>query len=145
MSRWAWMADCRRDTTYALRGLLRARAFAVTAILTLALGIGANTTVFSLIDSLLLRRLPVADPERLVILTDPTVGGAAGGLILGERDHVSFDEFQILRARMQSFAGVFAVEAFTDTWNASIDGQAAERVHGKFGSGEYFSVLGGSP
>ena len=85
----AWLEDLRCDAIYAGRGLLRARGYALTAILSLALGIGANATVFSLVDALLLRRLPVAQPEQLVILTDPAVGGAAGGLILGERDHVA--------------------------------------------------------
>ena len=141
----AWLEDLRCDAIYAGRGLLRARGYALTAILSLALGIGANATVFSLVDALLLRRLPVAQPEQLVILTDPAVGGAAGGLILGERDHVSFDEFQTLRARMQSFSGLFASEAFTDIWNASIDGKTGERVRTRFVSGEYFAVLGVSP
>jgi predicted permease len=131
-----------QDVRYALRTLRRGRGFAVTAVLTLALGISATTTTFSLLDALLLRRLPVADPEQLVILTNPAVGGAAGGLVLGERDHVSFDEFQVLRAGMTSFSGLFAAQAFTDSWNASVNGQPAERVRTKFVSGEYFNVLG---
>jgi predicted permease len=138
----AWLNDFSRDATYAARGLLRARGFAVTSVLTLALGIGANTMAFSLLHALLLRPLPVADPEQLVSLTDPDVGGAAGGLILGERDHVSYDEFQALRAGMTSFSGMFASQAYTDTWNARINGQAAERVRTKFVSSDYFDVLG---
>ena len=137
----AWLNDLGRDAIGAWRGFLSAGGFAATAILTLALGIGVTTTVFSLVDALLLRPLPVANPEQLVILTNPTVGGAAGGLILGERDHVSYDEFQALRAGMRSCSGMFAAEAFTDTLVASIDGPA-ERVRMKFVSGEYFAVLG---
>ncbi len=143
----AWLDDFRRDVGYAVRALFRARGFAATTILTLALGIGANTTIFSLIDALVLRQLPVPDPEQLVILTDPAAGGAAGGLILGERDHVSFGEFQALRAAMASggmgaFSGMFAAQAWTTTSSARVGGQAGEDIRTKLVSGEYFAVLG---
>src|SRR4030095_4467688 len=63
-----WLEDLARDLSYALRTLRRNPGFTATAMLSLALGIGANTGIFSLVDQVLLRRLPVSDPERLVML-----------------------------------------------------------------------------
>jgi macrolide transport system ATP-binding/permease protein len=61
-----WLDDLQRDVRYALRGLNRSRGFAAVAILTLAVGIGANTSIFSLVNALILRSLPVDHPEQLV-------------------------------------------------------------------------------
>src|SRR5881296_3176351 len=63
---FVWLDDARRDVLYAVRTLRRSPGFAAVAILTLALGIGANTAIFSLMDALLLRRLPVPDAQQLV-------------------------------------------------------------------------------
>src|SRR2546427_8699817 len=64
-----WLDDARRDVQYALRMLRRSPRFTAVVILTLALGIGANTAIFSLIEALLLRALPVRDPQQLVQVT----------------------------------------------------------------------------
>src|SRR6266536_6564765 len=72
---FVWLDDIRRDLQYAARTLRKNPGFAPTAVLTLALGIGANTAIFSLINSLLLRPLPVAHPEQLVLVYDPSRGG----------------------------------------------------------------------
>jgi putative ABC transport system permease protein len=71
------LGDLVRDMRYALRTLIRAPGFTAVAVITLALGIGANTAIFSVVDSILLRPLPVADPDRLVSLceTNPAIAG----------------------------------------------------------------------
>src|SRR6185295_9105310 len=58
----------RRDLRYAVRGILRAPGFAILAILTMAIGVGANTSIFSIVHEVLLRPLPFADPDRLVLV-----------------------------------------------------------------------------
>jgi hypothetical protein len=63
---WVWLDQLGLDTRYVLRTLRRSPGFAAVAVLSLALGIGANTALFSLIDALMLRSLPVAEPQRLV-------------------------------------------------------------------------------
>src|SRR5213594_4355499 len=63
------MGSLARDLRFALRGLGKSKPFTVVAVLSLALGIGANTAIFTLLDQVLLRRLPVKDPQQLVLLT----------------------------------------------------------------------------
>ena len=77
---WRWLDELRQDLGYALRTLRRAPAFATVTILTLALGIGANTAIFSVVNSVLLRPLPYPDAERLVRMVERTtaVRGPAG-------------------------------------------------------------------
>jgi hypothetical protein len=67
--RGRWLEDLAKDVHYAARGLRRSPAFLAVAVLSLALGIGANTTIFSLINEVMLRSLPVQEPDRLVLIT----------------------------------------------------------------------------
>ena len=73
--RWVWMDKMWRDVKFGLRGLRQSPGFAITAILTLALGVGANTSVFSVMNAVLLRSLPVPDPARVMYVK--TSGGSA--------------------------------------------------------------------
>src|SRR4029077_12925534 len=75
----AWLQEVARDTRYVLRTLRRDLAFTVTAVLTLAIGIGANGTMFSLVDALMLRTLPVRAPDQLVAIGKPTAIDAHSG------------------------------------------------------------------
>ena len=78
------MTEILADLRYALRGLRRSPLFAIVAILSLALGIGANTAIFTLIDQILLRKLPVKNPDELVMLYQQ---GAHNGSNMGTRMH----------------------------------------------------------
>src|ERR1700693_6050860 len=99
------------DLRYAARTLLNSPGFLVVALLSLGLGIGANTAIFSLINAVMLRALPVDHPEQLVILTDP---GAAGVEVetreSGVRHILSYPEFEQLRAHNTVFSGMFAAQ-----------------------------------
>jgi len=92
----------KRDAIYALRGLAARPLFAIAAVLTLALGIGANTAIFSVVDAVLLRPLPYPEANRLVFLwsTMPSQGGSIGGS--------AFPDYEGWRDRNQVFDGLAA-------------------------------------
>src|SRR5678816_3884859 len=121
------MENILKDLRYAIRSLLKQPAFTLVAVLTLALGIGINTTVFSLANSVFLRQLPVAAPQNLV-------------WIFSNRDNpTSYPEYLEYQQQTELFDGVLASE-----WvrlNLGSNGES-ERVEGTFVSGNYFDVLG---
>src|SRR5438034_8986575 len=128
---------------FALRTLLKDRGFAAVAILTLALGIGANTAVYSLTDQILLRRLPVRNPDELVILRMP---GPKSGTTWSDIDEgaqsFSYPFYQDLRDRNPVFGGLLA--RFAISLSVSGEGRT-ERADGELVSGNYFEVLGVRP
>ena len=136
------IAELRQDFTYGVRLLVKSPGFTSVAVLSLALGIGANTAIFSLIDTVLLKMLPVKDPQQLVVLTDPTESGVSTGTSTGERGILSTREFEALRDRTRAFSGVFAAQSGFDRNNVSINGQAPEELHTRLVSAGYFTVLG---
>src|SRR5262249_46365190 len=123
------------DLRLALRGLRRSPLFATVAILSLALGIGANTAIFTLIDQLLLRKLPVADPDRLVMLYQQ---GAHNGSNMGSRMH-SYPMYQDFQQRGESLSEVLCRRLVPAS--VSFDNQT-ERVTAEMVSGNYFTMLG---
>ena len=122
-----------QDLSYAMRQLWRSPAFAAAAILTLALGIGANVAIYQALHAVLFRDLPVADPARLVqiqLLED------------GSPVHVSYPLFRELSQQQQTLAGVFAVSDFP-LRQAVLRGRGELRgVQGSLVSGAYFRLLG---
>src|SRR5580692_10855720 len=133
------LTDLRQDVIYGFRLLAKSPGFTTVAVLSLALGIGANTAIFSLIDTVLLKMLPVKDPQQLVALTNPTDGGTSIGTSTGERSILSTREFEALRDRTQSFSGMFAAQSDLDKTNASFDGKAPEELRTRLVSGGYFT------
>jgi predicted permease len=126
------------DLRYAIRGLRRSPLFASVAILSLALGIGANSAIFTLMDQLLLRKLPVSHPEQLVMLYQQ---GINIGSNMGSRMH-SYPLYQDLQKRAEPFSEVLCRRLFDAS--VSIDNQT-ERVEAEMVSGNYFTMLGVSP
>ncbi len=135
-------AELRQDFAYGVRMLAKSPGYSAVAVLSLALGIGANTAIFSLIDSVILKMLPVRNPQELVALTDPTDSGVWIGTSDGERGILSTREFEGLRDRTQTFSGVLAAESQMSSQNASVNGEPPEEIHTRLVSGNYFTVLG---
>jgi predicted permease len=137
-----WLDDARRDLVYALRTLRRSPGFAATAILTLALGIGANTAIFSLINSLLLRPLPVPHPEQLVLVSDPSRGGNLPPNVPNQLAFMwNYRMWAEIRQRPQLFDSAFGY--FYSRFNLAAGGET-EFVDGVYASGRFFETLGAS-
>jgi predicted permease len=145
MSLANWTEAVIKDLRYALRQFLRNPVFTCVAVLSLAIGIGANTAIFSVLDSVLLKSLPVKDPQELVILTDPNSSGVSAGLSRGERGLLSYAEFAQLRDHASSFSGLCVAESEMDRFQVHIAGGGQEDARAKLVSEEYFSVLGVEP
>jgi predicted permease len=132
------MSTAVADLRLAFRGLRRSPLFSIVAILSLALGIGANTAIFTLIDQILLRQLPVVAPEQLVMLFQR---GAHNGSNMGSRMH-SYPMYQDFQARAEPLAEVLCRRLVPAS--VSIENRT-ERVLAEMVSGNYFSMLGVKP
>ncbi|HET9743546.1 MAG TPA: ABC transporter permease [Terriglobales bacterium] len=124
-----------QDLRYALRVLRRSPGFAVVAIITLALGIGANTAVFSIVYGVVFRPLPYPQPQRIVELTESSPRGS------GEQD-VTYSELQFLEQHNSPFQ--FLAGYTVQGYNLGV-GNSTERVKGQPVSTDYFHVLGITP
>jgi predicted permease len=132
--RGRWRNDFVQDLRYALRTLRRSPGFAAAAILSLALGIGANVAIFTLINAVMLRALPVKEPGRLVQITRLTAAGGPGS--------VSYPIFEYFRDNLTSVSAVFA-QGTTD--QSIVIDREEDFVSAELVSGSYFSVLGLEP
>jgi predicted permease len=150
------MSTMMQDLRYGLRMLKKNPGFAMVAVLTLALGIGANTAIFSLIDAVLLKMLPVRDPQQLLLLNWTSHGLAEGVVegIAGNMDHdksgrwtstsFSYPIYEQIRTRNHVFSSVTALAGNGSELNVSYNGQPA-RADGELVSGTFFSALGVQP
>jgi predicted permease len=130
-----------QDLRYTIRVLRRSPAFTAVAVLSMALGIGANTAIFSLIDAVMLQSLPVRSPERLVTIGNPTrIGGLSHGG--GRTDLFSYPFYEQFRDRNRVFSDVYASGRSERLSVATPGSSADENVRGRFVSGNYFDVLG---
>jgi predicted permease len=132
------MATFLADLRFALRALRRSPLIASVAILSLALGIGANTAIFTLMDQLMLRRLPVKDPAQIVMLQQR---GAAYGNNMGDRMH-SYPMYRDMQQKAAPFSEVLCRRLVAGS--VSVDNQT-ERVEAEMVSGNYFTLLGVKP
>jgi predicted permease len=129
------MANLAQDLRFALRGLTKSPAFTAVAAASLALGIGANTAIFTLLDQVLLRRLPVRDPGQLALLT---MKGSHYGSNWGG-NAISYPMYEDLSQNNEVFSGMFC--RFPRPASLSFGGET-ERVRAELVSGTYFPVLG---
>jgi len=128
-------ADCWQDLRYAARTLWKHKAFTAAAVLSLALGIGANTAIFSLIDATLWRMLAVKDPQQLALFSINRQGKADYNL--------SYPFFERLRDNQQVFSGLIASSSVNRMRLQALDtGGTVETVQPERVTGNYFSVLG---
>jgi len=132
--RGRWLEDLIKDVRYAARGLRRSPGFLAVAVLSLALGIGANTSIFSLINAVMLRSLPVREPDRLVLITRLRDEGKPAS--------VSYPLFHHFRASLRSISVSAAHRTSSPT--IVIDG-SDEVAEADLVSGDYFSMLGVEP
>src|SRR5262245_23160606 len=121
-----------QDLRFGARMLMKNPGFTVTAALLLALGIGANTAIFSLVDAVLLKMLPVKEPERLVALS------RAGGRT--QSDSFSYSNFEQFRDHDRTLSGLLAYYPLRLT--VSVDGQPEPAINGQLVTGSYYPVLG---
>src|SRR6266567_2982924 len=127
-----WIEDLWRDLGYGVRLLRSSPMFTLVAVLSLALGIGANTAIFSLLDTVMLRSMPVVEPDKLVELKRyfPPYG----------RGTFSHPLFEQLRAESRSVAGMFAHSSVSQTEISF--GSEEELVYTAVASADYYSTLG---
>jgi len=128
-----WLDDLRGDLRLALRTWRRNPAFVTVAVLSLALGIGANTAIFGLMDAVIFRSLPVRDPAGLVFVQTAGIAG---------RDGPPYPYFELLRDQSHSFQSVAAYSA--SNMELAIDG-VREQVRGVWVTGNFYATMGVSP
>jgi predicted permease len=133
---WIWLEQTSQDVRYALRMMLRSPGFTAVAVLSLALGIGANTAIFSVVDALMLKMLPVRNPQQLV------------NFVPGDYPYLSYPMFTQFRDRTEVFSGMSAICSL-DRSNVTIDGPGGgldpRQLRLALVSGNYFSMLGVEP
>ncbi|HEY6329225.1 MAG TPA: ABC transporter permease, partial [Blastocatellia bacterium] len=136
------MKDLPQDLRYGIRILRRNPGFAIVTILSLALGIGANTAIFQLFDSVFLRVLPVHSPEQIAEIRIPPPPKGRSGNFSGYRSMMTYAQWEEIRQRQMAFSDLFAWGA--DDFNLAPGGES-HNVRGLWVSGNFFSALGVRP
>jgi predicted permease len=138
---WEWLETCVQDAVYGLRSMLRTPAITVVALISLALGIGANTAIFSFLDAMMLRSLPVKHPQQLVKLGAEDWNGITDSFACTELySYPFYREFQRKNAVFSSTAAVLSL--LNDVHGFVDHRQEPEMIHVQAVSGTYFRTLG---
>ncbi|HZD76150.1 MAG TPA: ABC transporter permease, partial [Acidobacteriaceae bacterium] len=138
---WSWLEGFLQDVIYGLRAMLRSPGVTIVALLSLALGIGANTAIFSLMDAVMLRSLPVKDPGKLLLLgTGEVLGGTNS---FGNTFLYSYPFYRQMQQRNQVFSDVAAFLSLHNDVHGLVEGRKEiEPMQVQLVSGTYFSTLG---
>ena len=134
-----------QDLRYSIRTLAASPGFTLVAVLSLALGIGANTAIFSLMDVIMLRMLPVDDPGQLVLFGDGRAAGSNESLPNDSERLFSYPFYRDFSQENQAFSGVAAIDSIEFGTHGTVAGAGQELLRASLVSGSYFSVLGVSP
>lgn len=142
MNTLGWLDTIWRDLRYGLRVLVRQPAFAVVAVLSLALGVGANTAIFQLIDTVRLRTLPVQAPDQLARVSVDAGDGGRTGRFTSRYSQLTFPLYERIRDEQQSFSSLAAWGPMRVDLSTSGESRPAQ---GMWVSGNFFSTLGVAP
>jgi len=137
-----WVESMVQDIRYGVRQIRNSPGFSIVAILSLTLGIGANTAIFTLLNAILLRPLPVHNPEELQLFGDGRAQGLTLSIPDGPMELFSKAFLHDFGQKDTSFSGIAAVDSSPIETKASIAGGAYQTIHINLISGSYFSVLG---
>src|ERR1700722_4809649 len=137
---WAAMENFFQDVRYALRTLRKSPAFALVCVLTLGLGIGASTAIFSVVNGVLLRPLPYPNHERLVPIGEKHPGNGCG--LCGSFGNATYANFNDLERAASTVENISAFREWS--FNLTSDGEP-EQVAGALVSGNFFAALGSKP
>jgi predicted permease len=138
---WEWLESFLQDTAYGTRAMLRSPGLSIVGLLSLALGIGANTAIFSLLDAVMLRSLPVKDPTQLVLLGKGNASGITDDFARTALYSNPF--YRRMRAENQVFSDTAAAFSMTNDVHGYVDGKTeSEPMKVQLVSGDYFSTLG---
>jgi hypothetical protein len=131
---WTRLEQVGQDLRYALRTLKKSPIFTATTVLSLAIGIGANTALFTLINTVMWKLLPIRDPEHLLVLEQRGPTSVSVGF--------TFQQYEVIRdhTKAMDLAGYYGV-----LLNVSIDGRIEPTMHGQLVTGGYFPLLGVRP
>ena len=141
---WEWFENLVQDLNYGVRAMLRSPGTTLVALFSLALGIGGNTAIFSLIDTVLLKSLPVKEPARLVLLGNGLDQGISDGF--PNRWLYSYPFYREMQKRNQVFSDVAAAFSMTDRVHGFVGGRRdPEEMNIQLVSGSYFPMLGVQP
>jgi len=138
---WHWLESFLEDVRYGTRSLWRSKGLTAVAILSLGFGIGANTAIFSFLDAVMLRSLPVKDPAQLVLLGKGEVQGITDSL--NPTELYSYPFYREMQKQNEVFSGVATMLSMMNDVHGTVDGRGeTELMHVQLVSGTYFPMLG---